>query len=365
MRILILNSAHGKYPVGAEGWIQATRQAIRELAAEETAFICSTDPAAWNLTLWLAGQTRAWIGCIVKTGDNDEGRREYSRLTEGFHLDPRRVRPVFLDTGPFNRPGHPKDTWQIRDRLAVQIADAVYPVSIRPGGRLDHLLGETGFRDKIRNDFRISWSPNGFIPRYTLTGRPWRRLPPGNWLVHWTRACPGAWPGEDPGDFFRDVLDHPGTYVRSAGATLRRIVLEGSIRGAARHMPANTPAVAFTALSPGDAFALMRWRKRYVQYTFEPWGIAIRAEELVRRGAREITYTGGKPDGPLVEPLFSHAGGRNGRWADEREWRLPGTLALDEVPPDAVRLIVPGEPDADDLGAAAAARFPLHVLFRS
>lgn len=364
MRILVLNSAQGKYPTGAEGWVQTTLHAVGELASDETVFLCSTEPAPWSLTLWLAGRTSSRIGCIVKAADDSAGNREYARITGDFGLRGERTHPLFLGAEPAEPANHPKDSWQMRDRRALTLADEVYPVSIRPGGRLHHMLGESGFRGKVRNEFRIPWSQNGFIPRYTLTGRSWRRLPAGRWLVHWTRACPGPWPGESSVEYFRDVIAHPETYVRNAGATLSRIVREGTIRGSCRHMPANLPAVAFTALSPGDAVALMRWRKRYVRYTFEPWGIAIQREELVRRGAREVTYTNGRPDGPLTETFFSHAEGADGHWREEREWRLPGNLTLGDIPPDSVRIIVPGELAAEKFGPEMETRFPVHLLFR-
>ena len=363
MRILILNSAHGKYPVGSEGWVQATVRAVRETASPEVIFMVSTEPVPWDLTAFLAGRTDARIELMVKSPENDRGLADYIRLLDDFGLDGDRMRPQFLGEAAATL-AHPKDSWQMRDRVALTLADVVYPVSIRPGGRLDHMLGETGFRGKVRDDFRISWTRDRFNFRYSLAGRVWKPLPKGEWLVHWTRTCSGKWPGERSTDFFRDLLGHPETYVRSAGATLLRIIREGRIRGSSWKTPGGAPLVAFTALSPGDALTLMRWRKRFARYSFEPYGLAIRKEALIPAGAAEVAYTGEKSGSPPSGPLFTHATGKDSHWAAEKEWRLPGDLDLRDIPPEAVLVIVPDDLAAEELGTETAARFPIHVLFR-
>ncbi|MHB9028175.1 MAG: hypothetical protein ACYC9O_05360, partial [Candidatus Latescibacterota bacterium] len=199
MRILILNSAHGKYPVGSEGWVQATVRAVRETASPEVTFLASTEPVPWDLAAWLAGRMGARIELIVKSPENDRGRGDFIRLCDDFGLDGARTQPRYLGEAAGTL-AHPKDSWQMRDRVALTLADFIYPVSIRPGGRLDHMLGETGFRGKVRDDFRVAWTPNRFDTRYSLAGRVWKPLPKGEWLVHWTRARPGIWPGERSSD---------------------------------------------------------------------------------------------------------------------------------------------------------------------
>jgi hypothetical protein len=341
MSVLVLNSAHGKYPVGSEGWVQATARAVRALRDRGEKLVCSTEPLQWDLVTWLAGKCGAEILLVVKAPEADHGRDEYSRLLADFALDPRRTSPLFLPGNPVCSAAHPKDAWPVRDRFALDFADAVYPVSIRPGGRLEAMIREAPFRGKLRQDFRIPWTPPGYIPRYTLAGRPWNPLPSGEWLVHWTRTCQGKWPGEPSHEFFRDLFARGYGYVRSAPDTLRRILGEGRVRGSAWKMPGNIPAVAFTALSPGDAVALMQWRKRYARYTFEPWGIAVRREALSALGAGEVAYTGNQSDQLALDGFFTHAAGEEDRWVREREWRLRGDLLLAEIPPEAARVIGP------------------------
>lgn len=363
MNVLILNSAHGKYPVGSEGWIQATVRAFRALANPEDTFICSTEPGSWDLTAYLAGALDVRIRLIVKGAANEGGRVEFTRLIGDFSLNPERTVPVFLGGNAGRFPVHPKDSWQTRDRLALTLADVVYPVSIRPGGRLDSMMREPEFRSGIRDDFRIFWTPHGFIPRYTLTGRAWNPLPQGEWLVHWTRASQGKWPGEKSSDFYRELFLKAASYVRSGADTLGRILHEGKIRGSSWKMPGGIAAVAFTALSPGEAISLMRWRKRFVRYSFEPYGVAIRKKYLVKMGAEAVAYTQRADIRPHTDFFQTHAAGDENRWAHEREWRLRGDFHMENVPPDSIRIIVPDESCARELNRVAAIRFPIHILF--
>jgi hypothetical protein len=363
MNVLVLNSAHGKYPVGSEGWIQATRTAVRDLAASGEVFICSTEPIPWDLTACLAGASGSRIILIVKTAAGEHGSREFARIRDDLSLSPDRTEPLFLDDSYSLTPAHPKDLWQVRDRIALNVADAIYPVSIRPGGRLENLMREPSFVEKIRSGHRIPWTPLGYIPRYTLTGRPWRPLPLGEWLIHWTRACQGKWPGETTGDFFRDLLKDDTVYVRSAAETLARIVTEGRIRGSAWKVRGGAPVAAFTSLSPGDAVELMRWRKRYVRFSFEPYGIAVRKEELVKNGAGEVRYAR-NGEGPYEPDLFLHAPGEGDRWAREREWRIAGDFDLRSIPEGAALAVVPDDDAARDIRPGIPSGFPVHVLFR-
>jgi len=153
-------------------------------------------------------------------------------------------------------------------------------------------------------------------------------------------------------------------YVRDAGATLGRIVAERRIRGSVWRIPGKKSAVAFSALSPGEAVRLMRWRKRFARMSFEPYGIAIEKNVLAGMGAREVIYM---KNGIILsdgdERIFTHSAGENGRWTDEREWRLPGDLDLKTIPADSVRIVVPDARAAEYFGDGGNGEFPVHVLF--
>ncbi|MEA1997114.1 MAG: hypothetical protein U9N45_05720, partial [Gemmatimonadota bacterium] len=105
-------------------------------------------------------------------------------------------------------------------------------------------------------------------------------------------------------------------------------------------MPGGRSAVSLTALSPAESVPLMRWRKRYLRYSLEPFGLAFRTEAIKRLGAGPVHYFD-----PDLRPregsdrLYYQSAGRIGDWTVEREWRLEGDLSLDAFSPQDLVLI--------------------------
>lgn len=327
MKALILNSAHTKYPLGSDVWIQASVRAVDTLAQSDVTVLCSTDPMPWSLVTYCAGRSGMNIELIVKAPGNLTGEAEFNTIVGEYDLDRTRTDPLFLDTHS-EKNIRLKKSWQVRDRLAVETAQTIYPVSIRAGGRLATLIGSAPVKTKVRDDFAISWSQGGYLPRYTFEGRRVNPLPSGNWIIHWSRASQGPWPGEKAWQFYHDLLEYPDRYVRSAEATLARIIDEKLIRGSSWKLPEGERAVAFTALSLDAALPLMRWRKRFVRNTFEPFGIAVRSATLIDYGARPVQYREGETGGSHGNRLFSHVHGIRTDWSCEQEWRVRGDFPL-------------------------------------
>jgi len=360
MAVLILNSAHSKYPRGSDDWVRATVEAVRRLRSSGETMLCSTDPSPWDLATYLAGNLGMNVKLIVKSGGNEAGVREFESLLDEFALDGRRTTPLYLGSTGSART---KAVWRVRDRYAFESARVVYPISIRPGGRLEALLGEYGNRVEVRGDFRIDWKTGEHREPYDFSESTVNPLPRGNWLVHWTRASQGAWPGEKAWEFWHDLLARPHTYVRSALDTLVRILSERRIRGTSRRFPGKRRAVSLTSLDAGGAIALMRWRKRFVRYTFEPYGIGIRRNVLEDMGARRVRYEKPAGDVPDTERLFVQSPGTRGDWSREREWRMHGDIPLDEMNPGDFIAVVPDGDAAEALRSRSKGDFPIHVLF--
>ena len=361
MDALVLNSAHSKYPIGSDPWIQTTTKAVKNLAERDLTLLCSTDPTPWDLVTYLAGECGMHVKLIVKSADDDAGDREYRHLLSEFNLDDTRTNPLFLG---YHFPGRPKKTWPLRDSFAFDKADVVYPVSIRPGGRLDSLLSDRGFNVEIRNDFRIEWSIRRHSVNNNYAFKKTNPFPPGNWLVHWTSRSQGPWPGEKAWEFYHDLLMNPDSYVRSAEETLLRIIRDGLIRGSSAHLPAGETAVAFTALEPGEAVQLMRWRKRFVRYSFEPYGIGIRKKVVAAMGGRRVSYENGSLVQKPGEKLFSHSPGKQGNWVKEQEWRIRSDVSLGTSDKDDKIIIVPDSSSADRIRNWVGDAYIIHVLFR-
>ena len=362
---LILNSAHSKYPIGSDPWIQATIKAVNSLAEQPLKMLCSTEPVMWDIVTALAGRSGMEITLIVKARDDIDGNKKFKSIIEEYALDPDRTSPLYLgeDTGK-----QPKKSWKLRDRLALITADIIYPVSIRPGGKLDNLLSEDAFRGKIRNDFKISWSQEKRTkqtPVYNFSGHTITPFPDRKWLVHWTRSSQGQWPGEKAWEFYRDLCENPHIYVRSARETLIKILTENIIRGSSWKIPDGASAVSLTSLIPVEAVSLMRWRKRFVRYSFEPYGIAIKQDILVRMGARKVHYEKPGKDSSC-EKLFIQSPGKTGGWTKEKEWRFRGDLRLDNIDTDDYFAIVLDESDAEGIKERIQnKKVCFHVLIKS
>ncbi len=61
--IAIANSTHGKYPTGADSWIQHTRDIIFSLTGEKVVLLTSTGSLNWELQCYLAA--RAGVAQII------------------------------------------------------------------------------------------------------------------------------------------------------------------------------------------------------------------------------------------------------------------------------------------------------------
>jgi hypothetical protein len=274
---------------------------------------------------------------VVPDADTESGLASYEGIVEQYRLDRSLATPVFLPSAL----SRAKDMWRLRDRTAFERAGTIVPVSIRPGGRLDTLIGEFSGKTLRMDTHRTVWRREKRHSLPDLSGGV-RSLPCGDWLVHWTRSCSGPWPGEHAYDFFRDLLDCPGVYVRSALATLARMLREGVIRGSSWRMPGNAEAVSFSALGMNEAMPLMRWRSRYVRYSFEPYGIAVRRSALESLGGHPVTYTTRLSRATCgEESLFIQSPGEHTDWRGEREWRVRGDVRLGMLDSGDFMAVVP------------------------
>ncbi len=362
--VLVLNSAHNKYPIGSDTWIQGTIKAVNSLSGQPVKMLCSTEPVMWDFVTYLAGKNSMEIILIVMACDDNPGRDEFSRLVEEYALDINSTTPLFLGEQPGNQP---KKIWRLRDRLAFETADTVYPVSIKPGGKLDKLISEAGYSEKVGNEFRIPRTHENLwhcVTSYDFSGYSVNPFPDGKWIVHWTRSSHGQWPAEKAWEFYRDLVNHPESYVRSARETLRRILTEQLIRGSSWKLPGGQKAVALTSLPPEESVSLMRWRKRFVRFSFEPYGVAIGQDVLVRMGAREIRYEK-KDSASSQDSLFVQSPGEKADWTKEKEWRIRGDIELDRIDEGDYFAIVPFEEDVEYVKERIGKKkMRFHVLLR-
>jgi hypothetical protein len=169
-------------------------------------------------------------------------------------------------------------------------------------------------------------------------------LNPNEWLLHWTRAAAGPWPGETSEDFLDALILRTETADHSAVTTLLRILSEGILRASAEGIRGSFSVVAFTGV-PLHEFRKRRvFRKHRHRFDFEPWGIAIRKNSLINLGIRPVIYGDDEVWNSLdlqERPYFQKttAGGATNN-SEELEWRAAGDVDLSQFSPADVCVFV-------------------------
>ncbi len=335
--IAILNSRQSKRPCRRDDWVKATQAAVDTLLSDEVVFLTSTGLNTWELTVHLVN-TRGGLQVIVlETGVDPDG------VIRSFRLDPSRcvLPPIAPPTNPASI-----SAAHGRDETVIRLADVLVPVSIRSGGFLEQLIAAgysagQGVDSRFRVPYRAAYDrPNyDFLSKYLSPA-----FDPDQWtfLTHWTRSHHGPLPDETAFEFYRDLLAID-RFPRSALDILLMMLESGRIRGSRRFIRGGFPVVSLTALPPHEAVKLMRWRRRYTYYNFEPYGIAIGPRAAQALSGRPVVYGSDElyerlP--PSERPFFQRAGSSVADWTPEAEWRVIGDLKLSDLPWEEVRILV-------------------------
>jgi hypothetical protein len=179
-------------------------------------------------------------------------------------------------------------------------------------------------------------------------------------LIHYTRSCPGPWPGETLTAYYRALIEGSARRGHSAFGTLVRILEHGVILGGSGLTRGGVPVVCFTECLPRELPSIVEWRRGLRRWTFEPYGVGIRKEALVTAGARPVIYATERSFPDLSRDLaylFQRDDPERKGWSAEREWRLQGDTMLNGFASADVVIIVPSAQEAGII----AARFPWRV----
>lgn len=230
-----------------------------------------------------------------------------------------------------------------RDRAVVHLADVVVPIAVRPSGNMHGLVELARSSGKsVMDRFAIPTPENPVRLVQDFSGL---RLRSGvdeaarGMIIHWTRGSSDTWPDEREIDLWQAVLAS-ACWPRDGFATLRHILERAVLLASPRHMPDHRPCVCFSALPPSAALPLMRWRTRYHEMTFEPYGVGIHRDAAVTLGITPVTYISEEepPPADLAERWRYQSAGRIGDWRAEAEWRFNGNVELSRVPAEAIRV---------------------------
>jgi len=341
MRKLILSSSQSKRPIGTDPWVQATIKAVDESVQQGHEIVASLGLTSWELALWRAATTGADVHlvCPIAPGVERDALRE--ELLASFAMRENRVVWHWVSV---RAPGR-KSAWPLRDQVAVQLADKVLEVSVRPSGRLARLL--QNFESKRTTTYAVPCKQRRRGAQWELRApAPAADLWPDGAVVHLTRASDGPWPDEPRWRFYEDVVSSTETYARSGFQTLCRIVREQRIRGSYFRARGGQRRVSLTACRPEEVLALIRFRARYARYGFEPYAVVLSARAAVQLGAGPVSY-----DGDEVPEPFLQGPGKDGHWRREKEWRVPGDVDLSGLDPREVKIVAATGTEARELAA--------------
>lgn len=353
----ILLSQQPMRPCGTDRWVPQTRNAVLWAKANSLVLRSSVGVQTWELITALASLEKVPLSLLIPAASDVDYHQIKSSVLTQFDLDEDDV--TFRALLPNDGEAYDKNKFmQERDRLIVLDADVVMPISIRPDGVMSSLVNHAENEGKpIINSWRIKHearlTPLGYkIDLNDLTDEAMSCR--DRYLVHWTRAANGPWPTERTIDYYRDIV-RSKRYPRSGMDTLQTIVRNRKIAAATKHMPGNTPCVCFSALTPRELAPLIRWRSRYRQMSFEPYGIGIQREAAMAHGIQPVHYYD-SADGPLAqtETWLTQSNGVKSDWRQEHEYRHQGDFDFSEIPKDKLVCFCRTRGEARQLSAATS-----------
>ncbi len=218
----------------------------------------------------------------------------------------------------------------LRDRFIMENADLLLPVSIRNNGELAKLIESCeGKNHTVDRRFQIPYEHRLSKLKYSVKREEISEAVKsikGEYVIHWTRSSSYAWPGERLQSYYASV-SICNVYPRNAFLTLQNILSTKTIKASSRHMSRNVKVVSFTGHSPFYFSSLMKWRSRYKEMSFEPYGIGIDKKAAVKYGIRPVIYHKNCHNTDK-ERWLKQTYGRLSWWPDEDEYRHAGDLDL-------------------------------------
>lgn len=163
------------------------------------------------------------------------------------------------------------------------------------------------------------------------------------YLFHYTRACPGPWPGQSLAEYLQSLINGYPCAGHTAFDTLCRILKEQLIRASNRLVRGKIPLVSFTSCLPDELAKIRKWNSALIRWTFEPYGIGIRKNILKEMGAQPVIYTSETEFRILPEDdkfRFQPHQPPKIDWSLEKEWRIPANVSLNHLSPEDMVIVV-------------------------
>lgn len=330
----ILLSRQPLRPSGQMAWVKQSVDAIHWLKNRGFVFCSSIGMQTWELLTAFASLEKVKQTLFIAAGDDHEYEQSKVLAIAQFDLNCGLVDfiPVFSE----KRNTTKEELWLERDKAVLEAADILVPVSLRKGGHMDSLLQRLRQQGKdVEDRFQIDYEKRVQPLAYRLKEEqlnPELRKLEDRYLIHWTRASNSAWPTERLIDYYQAVIESE-SYPRSAFSTLTNIIATGIVVATSKNMPHGIPTVSFSGLAPVDVVPLVRWRSRFRQMSFEPYGVGIEKEYAMSKGICPVQYYDRNCNNTSdSEPWLWQSVGEKSDWRAEKEYRYKGDFDLATMP---------------------------------
>lgn len=334
----IINSHQPLYSSSTSipAWIPSTIEALESILSDDLVHIGSFGLSSYELSLWYAGRMGARQIVVAPVPGHDRIEKTVETCLSEFELDDQKT--GFFCFISKEIPSKSPE----RDRLILDSADRIYPVSVRKTGLMRSLLN-TLPESRIDRTFQIPFESGGIHPVKCSVDNPEALELDGAYLTHWTRRSKGPFPGEKLADFYQSLISMNKTSGSSAFHALRRILETGRIYSTSERIRGKHQVVSFTSLPPHQMIDLMVWNRSLVRFSFEPFGIAVKKSAMRKLGARPVIYGDKQVYDQIKAPdqPFYQYQGKGGKWRREREWRITGHFYLSDIAPEDIRILVP------------------------
>lgn len=304
----------------------------------------------------------------------------------------------------------------LQDRLSLALADQVFAMAVRAGGKLDALLKRRLEDSQFPTasvyvslptaptatcESERSWLERGAVgwiatasptssnrtrdlqamghcrtedreatghvdqssrPLQQLSGplpNHWRQMSAdddSDYLVHCTRATIGPLPNESAESFRMRMWSQHAAIAWQPLETLAHICCERRVRASKSITRTDTRCVSFSAVPLVPLLQRRIFRSHLGRWDWEPYGLLIRRTVLQQWGAREVVYGDEASYRKLPEPDKAFFQPME-TWAEEREWRITTDVDLHALPGDSIVLFVRTQIEAQQLSRYA--RWPV------
>lgn len=328
----ILISRQNIRPCRKNSWVRAAIEAVKWISHQGYTILTSEGMQTFELLIYLSVKNRIDQTIVLSASDMHRFIGRYLWVKTQFDLH--KINTVFI---PLISANDKVQIQPLRDRFIAENADILFPVSIRSGGVMSKLIDDALARGKkINRRFETDYQEHHGPVKYSLQNHNLNenlKKLDIEYIVHWTRTASYCWPGERLQQYYQ-AISESDTYPRNAFNTLQNIVSTKCIKASSRHMPLNTSVVSFTGNSPCGFLSLMRWRSRYIEMSFEPYGIGIEKKAALRFGIRPVTYIKSNTTKSNPDQWLFQSCGKKGNWPEENEYRFAGDIDLSSFSTD-------------------------------